>query len=379
MRINKLLILSFFMLTGYVSYAQKPIINLNLKTKNFNNGSDLLAEKNFDISINTNSNVDYIDIEFYKKLDRDNFYSTVWQRSIGELNSVAILPVNIKLKSGTSYAFKIKSFRNLTLDDKLKIASQISLSSKNFIESSIIRTNKGYEFRMSDERLMENLNGILASGLGNLEVSFGKKTNSYSDILKVMLKNLEETRFKNLMQDSTDLNYKNALNSVSNQVDNELINIINSYSYVLSDIVEIDSYQTEKTMNFLSLNAGYGGVYQSGNYSNVNYFDGFFAGVSFPLSNYALSNSFISKTSFSAGVFFNDFKIDNNSYLTGPIVGRPLYATLGYRFLNFVKISAGTTIVQEENTLLNTTSNLQFKPFIGLGIELDLWLGLKKR
>jgi hypothetical protein len=132
-------------------------------------------------------------------------------------------------------------------------------------------------------------------------------------------------------------------------------------------------------MNFLSLNAGYGGVYKSGSYSNVNYFDGFFAGVSFPLANYALSNSFISKTSFSAGVFFNNFDIDNNSYLTGPVVGRPLYAALGYRFLNFVKVSAGTTILQEENRLLNTTGNVQFKPFVGLGIELDLWLGLKKR
>jgi hypothetical protein len=378
MKINKLIIIGL-LFSHVVAFAQKPIINLDLKSKNFNNGSDLPAEKNFDISINTNGAVDFIKAEFYRKLEKDQFYNSTWQRGNGELNSVAILPVNIKLKSATSYAFRIKSYRNLTQSDKLKIASQISLSSKNFIESSIIRTEKGYEFKMREDRLLENLNALLASSLSSLEVSFGKKTNKYSVILKVMINNLEDTKFKSLIQDSTDVGFKNALNAISNQVDNELINVINSYSYVLTDVVEIDSYNTEKTMNFLSLNAGYGGVYKSGSYSNVNYFDGFFAGVSFPLANYALSNSFISKTSFSAGVFFNNFDIDNNSYLTGPVVGRPLYAALGYRFLNFVKVSAGTTILQEENRLLNTTGNVQFKPFVGLGIELDLWLGLKKR
>lgn len=378
MKINKLMIIGL-VLFSLSSFAQKPIINLNLKAKNFNNGSDLPAEKNFDISINTNNNVDYINIKIYKKLTKDEFYNTTWQRSAGEVRTLAILPVNIKLRSATSYAFRILSYKSLKQSDKLKIASQISLSSKNFIESSIVRTEKGYDYKMSEERLNENLDDILASGLSNLEVPYGNKTNHYSDILKVMIKNLEDTKFKNMMVDSSDLGYKKALEAINNQVDNELIHIMNSYAYVLTDVTEIDTYSTERTMNFLSVNAGYGGVYQSGNYNNVNYFDGLFAGVSFPLANYALNNSFMSKTSFSAGVFLNDFKIDNNSYLTGPVVGRPLYAALGYRFLNFVKISAGTTIVHEKNTLLNTTGNVEFKPFVGLGIEFDLWLGLKKR
>ena len=378
MKVNQLLI-CLLLLTSVSSFAQKPIINLNLKTKNFNNGMELPAEKNFDISINTSENVDFINLKFFKKLDKEEFYSTTWQRTVGVFGSSATLPVNIKLKSSTSYAFKVKSYRNLTKNDKLKIASQISVSSKNFIESCIIRTEKGYDFKMNEDRLMEHINDILSSGLSGLEVSFGERSSKYSDILRIMLKNLKDDKFRNMKVDSADLGFKSALNAISNQVDNELINIINSYNYVLIDVVEIDSYDTEKTMNFLSLNAGYGAVYQSGNYSNVNYFDGFFAGVSFPLANYALSNSFISKTSFSAGVFFNNFKIDNNNYLTGPIVGRPLYAALGYRFLNFVKVSAGTTILQEENKLLNTTGNVEFKPFVGLGIELDLWLGLKKR
>ena len=378
MKVNQLLI-CLLLLTSVSSFAQKPIINLNLKTKNFNNGMELPAEKNFDISINTSENVDFINLKFFKKLDKEEFYSTTWQRTVGVFGSSATLPVNIKLKSSTSYAFKVKSYRNLTKNDKLKIASQISVSSKIFIESCIIRTEKGYDFKMNEDRLMENINDILSSGLSGLEVSFGERSSKYSDILRIMLKNLKDNKFRNMKVDSADLGFKSALNAISNQVDNELINIINSYNYVLIDVVEIDSYDTEKTMNFLSLNAGYGAVYQSGNYSNVNYFDGFFAGVSFPLANYALSNSFISKTSFSAGVFFNNFKIDNNNYLTGPIVGRPLYAALGYRFLNFVKVSAGTTILQEENKLLNTTGNVEFKPFVGLGIELDLWLGLKKR
>jgi hypothetical protein len=378
MKINKILMIGIFMCNA-VAFAQKPNVNLNLRSKTFNNGSELPAEKNFEISINANNNVDFVAIEFYKKLDKQSFYATTWQRSQGEIRSLAVLPVNIKLKSATSYAFKIKSYRKLTQSDKLKIASQVSTSSKNFIESAIIRTENGYDFKLKKDKLSDQLNNVLASGLSNVEVAFGEKPIQYSDILKVMINNLEDTKFKNLMVDSTDLGFKNALNAISNQVDNELINIINAYSYVLTDIVEIDSYDTEKTMNFLSLNAGYGGVYDSGSYTNINYFDGAFAGVSFPLANYALSNSFISKTSFSAGVFFNDFKIDNNRFLTGPVVGRPLYAALGYRFLNFVKISAGTTILQEENKLLNTTSDVKFKPFLGIGIELDLWLGLKKR
>ncbi len=132
-------------------------------------------------------------------------------------------------------------------------------------------------------------------------------------------------------------------------------------------------------MNFLSINAGYGAVYNSGTYKSLNYSSGAFVGLSFPLANYATNNSFVSKTSFSAGLFLKDFKGGADTTITGPLVNKPLYVALGYRFLNFVKISAGTGIVQEKYNLSNTSSNIKFKPFIGLGIELDLWLGLKKR
>ncbi|HET8829662.1 MAG TPA: hypothetical protein VFM79_09985 [Pelobium sp.] len=378
MKITKY-ILIILLLTAHVGFAQKPTVNLDLRTKQFDNGRLLPAEKNFNIAIKVGASVELVELEIAKKLDREPFYTSSWQKLASELGGYALLPVNYKLSSATDFSFRIKSYRKLKQEDKLKIADQISASSKNYLKSAIVKGRNGYEFRESYDKLFKALNEIVSAGLKAVKPSYGIAKDSYSSILEVMIKNLDGVKYKSLLKDTADANYTAALTDIENQIDNEIVQMVNSYTFILTDVIEIDSYPSEKTMNFLSVNAGYGAVYNSGTYKSLNYSSGPVVGVSFPLANYATNNSFISRTSFSTGLFLQDFDGGQDTTITGPLINKPIYAALGYRFLNFVKVSAGTSIVQEKYNLTNTRSNIKFKPFISLGIELDLWLGLKKR
>lgn len=361
------------------TYAQKPTINLDLRTKQFDNGSLLPAEKNFNIAVKVASNVEMVELEIAKKLDKESFYTSTWQKLESEIGGYALLPVNYKLNSAGTYSFRLKNYRRLSKEDKLKIADQISTSSKNYLKSAIVKGKNGYEFKDRYEKIFDELNEISAAGLKAVRPSYGIAKDNYSSILEIMIKNVDGVKYKSLLQNSENANYAAALTNIANQIDNEIVQMVNSYTYILTNVVEIENFESEKTMNFLSVNAGYGAVYNSGTYKSLNYSSGPFVGVSFPLANYATNNSFISKTSFSTGLFLNDFKGGADTVITGPLVNKPIFVAVGYRFLNFVKVSVGSSIVQEKYTLTNTSSNIKFKPFIGLGIELDLWLGLKKR
>ena len=134
---------------------------------------------------------------------------------------------------------------------------------------------------------------------------------------------------------------------------------------------------TEKTMNTLSLNLGYAGIYNNNNNGNFNYYSGPFLGLSLPLGNNKLNTNFWSKTSLSAGVFLQNFKPNNNLIVSGPLVKRPIYFGAGYKVFKFLRIQAGTTILEDQNQLTNTRL-IYFKPYVGLSIELNLWLGISK-
>ncbi len=377
MKITKYLIVC--LMWSSAVFAQKQTVNLDLRTKQFDNGALLPAERTFNIAVKSASNVELVELEIARKLDKEAFYTSSWQKLATEIGGYVLLPVNYKLNSDANYAFRVKSYRLLKQEDKFKVADQISASSKNYLKSVIVKGKNGYDFKERYDKIIEALNDISSTGLRAVRPSYGVGKDSYSSILEVMIKNVEGVKYRSLLEDSTNANYAEALTDIANQIDNEIVQMVNSYTYVLTDVVEVENYQSEKTMNFLSVNVGYGAVYNSGTYRSLNYSSGPFVGVSFPLANYATNNSFVSKMSFSTGIFLKDFDGGQDTTITGPLVNKPIYVALGYRFLNFVKISAGTSILQEKYSLTSTSSNIRFKPFVGLGIELDLWLGLKKR
>ena len=127
-----------------------------------------------------------------------------------------------------------------------------------------------------------------------------------------------------------------------------------------------------------TLNFGYAGIYESGGVSDLKYYSGPFAGVSFPLGNRVYNSNFLSNTSISAGVFLKNFETSELNKVSGPVVGLPIYVSAGYRMLRFIRLQAGVTILEETDHITDSKS-VYLKPFVGISIEFRMWLGLDSK
>jgi hypothetical protein len=81
-------------------------------------------------------------------------------------------------------------------------------------------------------------------------------------------------------------------------------------------------------------------------------------------------------------VFIQNLDFDDDNEATGPLVKRPIYLALGYRALPFVRVHAGAAVLQSslESTSISdfNLDRVYVRPFIGLSLELNLWLGLNR-
>jgi len=144
---------------------------------------------------------------------------------------------------------------------------------------------------------------------------------------------------------------------------------------MLVDIRELENYPTEKKPFYLPLNLGYAGTYFSGGFNNLDYGTSAFAGISVPLGNKSFTR-FLGNASVSTGVFFSNMQDSNQTEISGPLVGRPVYVGLGYRIFRILRFNAGTVLTSSDVNA--NIENITLYPFIGFSVEFNLWLGLDK-
>ncbi len=362
---------------GAVSFAQMQTLQLNAKYLQFDNGRELPAEQAFIINSDVPGTVEMVKMQLSNvpfKLNKQ-LYESIWVRKQNDNTTVAILPNYSKLKSGNKYNFKFLYYRKIQETERQQISSMLKTTVHAFLASNIELKETKYLFKNSPSDIYSSLNELLAESMVNYETRRGSLAPKWSGIVENMLYTMAKSRI------STDASVKEADNLfviLTNQMDNEISMFTNSYDYVLSDVITIVDYPTEKTMNTLSLNIGYAGIYNSGDFSNLDYYSGPYLGISMPLGNRAFNSNFWSKTSLSAGIFLKDFTATNSAKISGPIVEKPIYFGVGYKIFKFLRLQAGTTVLQETDPLSGDKS-VYMKPFIGLSMEFQLWLGVNKQ
>jgi hypothetical protein len=190
-----------------------------------------------------------------------------------------------------------------------------------------------------------------------------------------MLENLAKEK---VSLDTTGINYINRFETLLQQLNNEVLIIANYYQYVLKDEITILDYPTENLINTLAINAGYAGIYKSGGVSDLEYYSGPLVGISFPLGNRVYASDFLSNTSISAGVFLKNFETLELNKVSGPVLGLPIYISAGYRVLKFIRLQAGATILEETDHITDSKS-VYLKPFVGISLEFQMWIGLDSK
>lgn len=363
-----------FISSAVSALAQVQSVTFDKKYHQFNNGAKLPAQTNLMINVAIRPQISMVAMQ----INDGNFesgkylYEATWRKG-DKTETVASLMSHFKLRQNSSYNFKFIYYRDLAVNERQQIVETLTKTCYALLQANINEGNKQYKLENSPKQIYRNLNQVLVKSMG----LYRQKTqlenqNTFSELIELQLKNTASQKV------GKGLDSVSNITALKQQLNNEITTIVDKYDYIVDEEFEVLDYATEKLSSALAVNAGYGAVYNEGGINNLDYYDAPYAGLSFSLGNQAFSSKFWSNSSLSAGVFLKNFKPNNNTKISGPVVGLPLYAAFGHKVFNYFKINAGATVLEEHN-LITDNKKIEVRPFIGLSVEMFVWLGFNKR
>lgn len=387
--IEKLLLITLLFFC-HVVHGQNETVVFNYERSYFNDDQPLPAAKNFTITGPVSDQVSMVEVLVYHdkpELNGVPLYQSLWKRNATEEAQYFFLPVNLHLRS-TEYDLVINYYRRMNDNEIENIKNDLYGALDAYIEQSLSNKPNLRLFKKTQESI-DDLNSIVHSATVYYKNNKNIKFEGFSDIIREKIKAIKSIKNKtvkvlypDMNQDQALLQYqKTQVDGLKEMVHNETAYLLNMTLSVLADSKHVDNYPVENTPNIMTIHGGYGGVYLDGDIDNLSYGSGFRAGMTFHLGKKAYARKFWSNSAVVAGFFLNNFTKGDGVIVSGPIFKRPTYIGLGYKAFNFVRVSAGASFLENQETaggLSNLGNKVSIRPFIGLQADLDFWLDLAK-
>lgn len=372
------------------SSAQVRNVTYDSQKNTFDNDYNLPSEERFTISGYIDSSVALVELEIYqgtkKNGEPNSYYKTSWMRDPSDKGNQFYLSVKQGLRQNDHYDFDLKFYRTLNDEEIDYTKNSVSASLQNYLVSTIRNNSKGIELDKEPSAIRQTLNQIVSDGLNKYKTRSNESFPGFSDIILQQLNDMDDlkgSRAKNVIKNedaSLEEEYVNKIAAIVLQAELELEQYFNQEVLVLSQTKTVQDHPTEKQRNIVAINGGYGGAWFSGNLNNFNYGHAPYVGLSFPLGKKAFSSKFWSNTSISTGVFVLNFKDADGNKIKGPIIQRPFYVALGYKFFRFLRFNAGAVLLEKEvdNGEFVNADKIFVRPFVGLSVELNFWADFAK-
>lgn len=379
-------ILIFCVLLPMWGMAQIKSVELDVVKNQINSGLPLPSEETFYIGGILPEGVKLVEVALFKSnKDRSTGRVYFWRAPYQfESNRYEIF-IAEPLRSNESYTLSFNFFKQASNEEMETIMNAIHANLEAHIKANFQVDRNNINSLVSDRILLNQLDQIVTQGIENYAHTLGQDFRGFSDLVKIKIDQTKKFRLGNARFNIINRNEKDNDRAVyANQLINELINLtkaevaqyLRSNMLMLVDIREMSSYPTEKKPFHLPLNIGYSGTYFSGDFNNLEYDTAPFAGLSFPLGNRKFTK-FLGNASLSTGVFLNNLENGQDQEISGPLIGRPIYAGLGYTMFRVLRFNAGAVLTSSESN--NDTENLSFYPFVGFSLEFNLWLGYNSK
>ncbi|MFD2512244.1 hypothetical protein ACFSRY_00075 [Pontibacter locisalis] len=393
---KKIYILLFLLLSASPLFAQYETVVFNYDRAYFNEGQPLPAESNLMLTGKVGRNISLVELAIYRTPEtrKEPLYTNIWKaHGANNTDNQFILPINYPLRGNEKYTLVLNYYTPASVRQQQQLMQQLTSALDAYIDQSFVVSKSSVELRKHPKNLRSDLNAIVNQGLDLYRNQINYDFNGFSDIVLDKLEQIDDLRLRkaklNILakkdDDARTLRLKYAqeqIEALKEMVNQEVAQYANTRLLVLVDSKKITDYATEKTRNVLSINVGYGGVYYSGDTDNFSSDTAPYAGISIPLGRAPFSSTFWSRSSISTGIFLKDLDFGDDNVATGPVVQRPVYVALGYRALPFVRINAGATVLQsdQEPTSISdfNVDRVYVRPFIGISLELNLWLDLNR-
>lgn len=371
-------------------HAQNATVYFDYQNNTFDSNQPLASEKYLQIHGRINKDVQLVKIELLKNRKMTKVKSSsIWKRPFGNTEEKFILNFNHKLQSDDRVNMYIKYYRATTIQDIEKLKMNLNLYIENYVNQTFTAKKKRLIFTKSDQKIIDELDEIVAIQLKNFENKSNMNFEGFSDIIKSKLSQIRKTNLndsKFLYKKSEDENENNIklkdelVKELNQLIYLELASALNTDLLVLEERNVIEQYPTEKNRKSVSLNAGYGVSFLGKTNNNtVDVGHAPYVGVSIPFSKSKINNSFARNLTFDIGVFLLNMKNSNGDVLSGPIIKRPIYFGFGYKFLKVVKVQAGYSVLeyQNNNNQFINIKNVIARPYVGLGVQFNLSMDFK--
>lgn len=387
---KRILYLLLFMLSGYLAEAQYKTVLFDYNKSFFNEGNPLPAESFLMLQGQVPADVNLVSANIMSADGKQTLHKAVWKRADGDQSSTFQIPVTYKLHSDDKYSIRINYFKEIDQQNSEQFKEQLFTYLDAYLDQTIAIERNRIRLNEPVSRIIDNLNKIVERSTAYYDNKSNIAFPGFSDLVTKSLHNIRNqplsegkfSLFKRKEDTDRDLKTKYAqdrIGSLKELVKSEVSNLLNTNLLTVYDSKYIAEYSTEKIKKPLTVNIGYGAVYFNGGINNLSYDSAPYAGLSFPLGNRAFTSRILSNTTVSLGAFLSNFRNAEGEKVSGPVVGIPLYAGLGYPIFEFLRFNAGATFLQ--NAGAPDGLNLQqvsVKPFIGISADINLWIGLGK-
>lgn len=367
-------------------YAQYETVVYDYSKNWFGENQALPAEQQWMLKGLLPQEVDMVEVELQRSGSRSGeaLYRSDFQRPPGSTTDQFTIPVNFKLRGSTAYDVRLLYFIKAEDADMRRLSTKINEALTAYLNQSVVAGRRQVELAKHPMIMKQELDLIVMDGLGLYRSRMGIDFEGFSDIVSDKLERIDDLKLKaarfNVLrkpdQDEKQTRvafFQQNVEELANLLEREVNQYLSGSFYVLREARTVKNYKTETTRWTLPVNIGYAAVYD--NFTN----DGFavdgapMVGISVPLGNPNFSGNFWSKSSVSFGVLLQNVTLDENREFDGPLISKPLYLAYGFKTAYFLRVNAGTTVMQEVGS-----NRMYFSPFVGLSVELNLWLGLKR-
>lgn len=368
--------------------AQERIVKIDFESGSFVNDPNIPFDKPFIIQGEAGREIEFVKVNIYNAGKDFVIHSYKWNRYDNDMTETFNIVVPPVLQSNTKYDFKIITYKLLSDSQKRLLLKQIEERIRFFLNANLYFDGKNVTIN-KPKTVYSMLKELVNK---SLEYQDSKNQISYdapSELVYQELKNLSEFRFgtflkkKNVMLKDSVANQLVAgkVDHITQMIIAELKPYISSQLVQHYRMVEIKSVSTDKEPYTLPVNFG---IYSwdktllSDPYiHNINFTPGI--GLTLPFNSktrlahkYRMLDSF----GFSAGVLMNPVKDAEGNSFTTPLVNLPVYLGIGFRTFKVVRFNFAGVLLGEKGR--EDFNNLTVIPTIGVALELNLWLGVKK-
>ncbi len=373
-------LLAFFILITFSLSAQYAKIPLDFEDSYIGENQPLPAEQELLFSGTIPTSVDLVEIRIFSyrgKNKQTPLHSASWKRPLNNNAASYALPVNYKLRSSSRYDIEALYFSPLSSRERLDLLNRIEQRMLLYLQSQKEQKERDIAWEEKPRHLRKGLNEILKTELELYRFPIEPPRHSLSELVELQMENMQSL---SLPKDSTQAakRMEEEMEALRKAMRQELEFLIPERSVVLVDSRYIEDAPTEQKRGALSINVGYGGVYMDGEFDrDFSYDTSPYVGLSFPLGNSAFAAKFFSNTYLGFGIFIDKLEDVDGTELSGPIVGRPIYASLDYKLFQFVYFNAGATLL-ERQAEQNGSYGLLIRPWIGLSAKVNLAISLDR-